>query len=232
MWTWNLWSGPWHIPGWEGGVLSPPTTFYWCQWGHHARRQLGQVSWAKAGHMLSLHKKHLYHPVGTGWGGCELCSLCHKEAKKASKPLFWGSLFFLVWFGRQGAPSAPAGPLRLGLRASKRLCHTGPGAALAAADYCSAEAKRDRVSSQRECPFLGMMSMAWPPEAPREGSGVGILEAATHPGWCSPTQCQLSEAEPQVWSFNPTQMETAKRPICWGQGIPSDVCKEKTERYY
>lgn len=75
----------------------------------------------KQGTCFLFSKQHLYHPVGTRRGGCELCSLCHKGAETAFKPLFWGRPFFLEHLRRQEASSAPPGPQRSGLRAIQEV---------------------------------------------------------------------------------------------------------------
>lgn len=100
-WTWNFWSGLCDT------FLARKVTFSSCNFplmqtrsqvpgGSNDRSVWAENHEPRQGTCFLFFKKHLYHSVGTRGRGCELCSLCHKGAETASKPLLWGCLFFLV----------------------------------------------------------------------------------------------------------------------------------------
>jgi hypothetical protein len=129
----------------------------------------------------------------TIWKAVSLCSLCHKEAKAVSKPLFWGCLCFM-WLGRQEASFTLHGAQKAGLRAIWKVLPA----------WVWDLSQPDQVQqgwALRSCPFLAAGSMVFPSSCPhRAGSGSSTLaEASMCPGWWSPAQHWLLGAQPQVW---------------------------------
>lgn len=174
-------------------------------------------------------KKHLYHPVGMRGEGRKLYSLCHKEVKTASKPLFWGCLFFLVWLRRHKASSALPGLHSVGLRAIWEilpvLAWELPQQLLTPGCL---EPNVTGVSGQsgQSGPFLGTANMVCSPRSPK-----GSLWSERYLPWmmltCPALALRNRAAGLIILCLN--QMETANYPICWVKENPLDMWKGEIE---